>query len=72
MLNINSNVSGLSSYERHTILQNDWYVYTYGIGIIFMKNVCWDCTDSVGAKKFLDENEIEEKLNPPSHEKKQS
>jgi hypothetical protein len=70
MFNVTSNVSGLSSFERHLILQQEWYVYTYGIGIIFMKEVCWDCSNSVGAKQFLDENGIEEKLNPPSNEQK--
>lgn len=68
MIHITNNVSQLSVYERDTILENDWYVYTYGIGIIFMRNCSWDCTNTAEAKKYLDSHGMEEKLNPPSYE----
>lgn len=70
MITIKSNPKDLTDFETNAIKLQEWYVYTYGVGMIFMKDLVWDCTDTVGAKKHLDNLGIEEKINPPSNEQK--
>lgn len=64
-MNIKSNVSSISKYEIEVIKTARNYAYVYGVGLIFItgKNgeaISWDCSNTVAAKKLLDDLGIRE------------
>lgn len=61
MVRIESNPSALTQEEKALIAKAVYYSYTYGVGLIFLSNGTWDCSNTVGAKQFLDRLGIPEK-----------
>lgn len=62
---IKNNPSSLSEQEREALKGAKNYAYVYSVGLIFItgKNgeaISWDCSNTVAAKKFLDEAGIRE------------
>ncbi len=63
---IENNVCDLTEEEKKLILGSENYVYGYKTsGLIMLVHdkidyLAWDCSDSVGAKDYLDQLEIKE------------
>jgi hypothetical protein len=61
-MRIDNNVGDLTPDEIARIQACQWYMYTYGVGLIFLENnATWDCSNSAAAKDYLDNLKIEEK-----------
>jgi hypothetical protein len=58
---IDHNPCDLTDEEVAVIKAATFYMYTYGVGLIFLDNATWDCTNSAAAKDYLDELKIPEK-----------
>lgn len=62
MLHITHNPHELTEDERKLIASTPWYMYVYGVGLILLAGgSTWDCSDTVGAKQYLDNLKIPEK-----------
>jgi hypothetical protein len=62
LINIDHNPTELTDIEKQIIAQANWYMYTYGVGMIWLSNdVSWDCTNSAAAKQYLNDLKIPEK-----------
>lgn len=61
MIHITHNPAELTDLERKLISSAPWYMYVYGVGLILFPDATWDCSDSVTAKKMLDDLKIPEK-----------
>jgi hypothetical protein len=54
-MRIDHNVHELTPEEQAEIRRSTWYMYTYGVGLIFLENgSTWDPTNSAAAKDYLD------------------
>lgn len=60
-IHIKNNIDQLTDEERKKILSATWFSYVYGVGLLFLPNCTWDCTDTVSALKFLREHKIPER-----------
>lgn len=58
MMSIKHNPSELTDDERKVIHSAPWYVYVYSVGLILLPGATWDCSDTVGAKEYLDNLKI--------------
>lgn len=61
MRHITHNPDSLTDEERKLISDAPWYMYVYGVGLIVFEDMTWDCSDTVGAKKYLDDLKIPER-----------
>lgn len=61
MIHITHNPHELTNEERKLISHAPWYMYTYSVGLILFPSGTWDCSDTVGAKKYLDDLKIPER-----------
>lgn len=60
VLRIDHNPHELTEQEVAVIKTSTFYMYTYGVGLIFLDNATWDCTNSCAAKEYLDALKIPE------------
>lgn len=60
-LNIVSNPIHLTPVEAAHIKQAAWFQYIYGVGLIYLSNGSWDCSDSVSALEYLRQLGIKER-----------
>lgn len=61
MMHITHNPHELTEEERKVIANAPWYMYVYGSGLILFPSGTWDCSNTVGAKYYLDNLKIPEK-----------
>ena len=64
-MQITHNPTQLTEVEKQEIEKALSYSIVYGVGLIFIKTktntpLSWNCSNSVGAKKYLDELKIPE------------
>lgn len=60
MIHITNNPHELTPEEIQIIKASTFYMYTYGVGLIFLENATWDPSNSAAAKEYLDELNIPE------------
>ncbi|MGX5691315.1 hypothetical protein [Arcticibacter tournemirensis] len=60
-LGITNNVAMLTEKEKAHLSQAKYYSYVYGIGLIYLSNGYWDCTNSSEAVEYLDQLGIPER-----------
>jgi hypothetical protein len=60
-MTIKNNVGQLTQEEKDLLQKASFYMYTFGVGLIFLSNCTWDCSDSILAKAYLDRLNIPEK-----------
>lgn len=61
MVHIKNNPGQLTELESKTIAEAEWFIYLYGVGLIYLSNSTWDCSDTISAKAYLEELNIPER-----------
>ena len=60
-MGITNNVELLTEKEKAHLAQAKYYSFVYGVGLIYLSNGYWDCTDSGAAREYLDQLGIAER-----------
>lgn len=60
-MGITNNVKMLTDKEKAHLAQAKYYSLVYDVGLIYLSNGYWDCSDSGSALEYLDALGIPEK-----------
>ncbi len=60
-MGITNDVEMLTEKEKEHLAQAKYYSFVYGIGLIYLSNGYWDCSNSEAARDYLDKLGIEER-----------
>lgn len=66
-MEIKNNPSNLTPDEKQELNKAKYYVFVYGVGLILVettegKHLSWNCSNSVAAKQYLENNSVRELL----------